>query len=321
MDNDVCPQSLPAIMASQTLPPGNLGLSLLGETIAFLRDPNFAKKRHQQYGSVFKTQLLGSPTVFLKGAEANYFVLVNENKYFEVSWPPSVSKLLGLLSLAMQTGELHIKRRKFLAQAFQPRALAGYLPTMESISQQYFQRWTVLETFEWYPELRNYTFDVACKLLMGLEHASATELGHWFETWAKGLFTIPVNLPWTRFGKACRSRQLLLSGLEALIRERQQQPEPGNDALGVLLQATDDEGNQLSLEELKDQVLTLLFAGHETLTSALASFCLLMAQNPEAKARVRVEQARFVDVPLTLEALKEMTFLEQVLNRLRTSGS
>jgi cytochrome P450 len=69
----------------------------------------------------------------------------------------------------------------------------------------------------------------------------------------------------------------------------------------------------LELKELKDQVLLLLFAGHETLTSSLASFCLLLAQHPTVKARAKAEQAQFVGAPLNLETLKQMTYLEQVL--------
>ena len=127
-------------MSSLITPPGTLGLPLLGETLAFLRDPDFAKKRHQQYGPIFKTQLLGNPTVFLKGTEANDFVLTHENQYFVVSWPPSVKRLLGPLSLALQTGALHLQRRKLLAQAFQPRALANYVSVMVAISDQYLER-------------------------------------------------------------------------------------------------------------------------------------------------------------------------------------
>ena len=300
-------------MTSLTPPPGKLGLPILGETLSFLRDPDFAQKRHQQYGPIFKTHLLGNPTVFLKGPEANGFVLTHENQYFVVSWPPSVKKLLGPLSLALQTGAVHVQRRKLMAQAFQPRALADYLPAMAAISDQYLERWAALETFTWYPELRNYTFDIAGNLLVGLDQASKTDLGHWFETWCEGLFSLPLQLPWTRFGKAYRCRELLLNGLEALIRQRRQQGDQGSDALGVLLRARDEDGQQLELEELKDQVLLLLFAGHETLTSALASFCLLLAQHPMVKARARDEQSQFVGAPLTLETLKQMTYLEQVL--------
>lgn len=300
-------------MTSLTTPPGNLGLPILGETLSFLRDPDFAQKRHRQYGSIFKTQVLGSPTVFLKGPEANDFVFTHENQYFVASWPPSVKKLLGPLSLTLQTGAIHLQRRKLMAQAFQPRALADYLPVMTAMTDQYLERWAALETFAWYPELRHYTFDIAGKLLIGLDQASETKLGIWFEAWNEGLFSLPLQLPWTRFGKAYRCREQLLNGLEALIRERRRQSDSGSDALGVLLGARDEDGHQLGLQELKDQVLLLLFAGHETLTSALTSFCLLLAQHPTVKAKARAEQSQFVGVPLTLETLKQMTYLEQVL--------
>ncbi|MEG4840425.1 cytochrome P450 [Microcoleus sp. B9-D4] len=296
------------------LPPGNFGLPLIGDTLNFLQDSQFAKKRHQQYGPLFKTSIFGLPTVFMRGQEANLFVLSNDNKYFVVSFPPSTKALLGPLSLALQTGPNHHNRRKLLYQAFQPRSLAGYIGAMENITQRYLEKWAKMETLTWYPELRNYTFDVAGKLLVGIENGSGTALGHNFETWSNGLFSIPLDVPWTKFGKAKNSRKLLLAELEKIIRDRQQATPSGNDALSLLISARDDEGNSLSLDELKDQVLLLLFAGHETLTSAIASFCLLLAQHPDVMAKVRTEQQQFpATEPLTLEQLKQMTYLEQVL--------
>jgi len=296
------------------LPPGSLGLPLIGDTLNFLQDTQFAKKRHQQYGPIFKTRLFGQPTVFVRGQEANLFVLSNENQYFLVTWPASTKALLGPLSLSLQTGAHHINRRKLLFQAFGPRALVGYIGAMENITQRYLEKWEKMETMTWYPELRNYTFDVAGKLLVGIDNGSETALGHNFESWCHGLFSIALDLPWTRFGKAKKARKLLLVELEKIIRDRQQGTLSGNDALSLLMSARDDEGNSLSLEELKDQVLLLLFAGHETLTSAIASFCLLLAQNPDVMAKVRAEQQQFpATEPLTLEQLKEMTYLEQVM--------
>ncbi|MEG4627765.1 cytochrome P450 [Microcoleus sp. w1-18aA5] len=296
------------------LPPGSFGLPLIGDTLNFLQDSQFAKKRHQQYGNIFKTSIFGQPTVFVCGQEANLFVLSNENQYFVVTWPPSTKALLGPLSLALQTGANHQNRRKLLYQAFQPRALAGYIGGMENITQRYLEKWAKMETLTWYPELRNYTFDVAGKLLVGIDNGSETALGHYFETFSDGLFSIPLDVPWTRFGKAKNGRNLLLAELDKIIRDRQQGTPSGKDALSLLISARDDEGNSLSLEELKDQVLLLLFAGHETLTSAITSFCLLLAQNPDVMAKVRAEQQQFpATEPLTLEQLKQMTYLEQVM--------
>ena len=296
------------------LPPGSLGLPLIGDTINFLQDYQFAKKRHQQYGPIFKTSLFGKPTVFVRGQEATLFVLSNDNKYFVVTTPPSMKALLGPLALLLQTGANHQNRRKLLYQAFAPRALAGYIGAMEDITQRYLEKWAQMETMTWYPELRNYTFDVAGKLLVGIDNVSQRALGHNFETYSEGLFSIALDVPWTQFGKAKKARKLLLAELENIIRDRQKGTPSGNDALSLLISARDDEGNSLSLDELKDQVLLLLFAGHETLTSAIASFCLLLAQNPDVMAKVRAEQQQFpATEPLTLEQLKQMTYLEQVL--------
>ena len=298
------------------LPPGNLGLPFIGETIDFFRDPDFARKRFERYGPIFKTSIFGQTTVICRSIAANRFILANENRYFRVSWPPSTRALLGPLSLALQSGAEHGSRRKLLAQAFSPRALGDYLPAMAAIADGYLQRWEGQTNLTWYPELRDFTFDIAAKLFVGLDNGAKTELGHLFETWCEGLFSLPLPFPQTRFGKAKRARKQMLALLEEIIRSRQEAPDPGRDALGLLLQARDDDGDTLSLDELKDQVLLLLFAGHETLTSALAAFCLLVAQHPDVLAKLRAEQEALAfpsDMPPTPEQLKAMTYLETVL--------
>nr|WP_228021349.1 cytochrome P450 [Romeria gracilis] len=203
----------------KTLPPGNLGLSSLGDSLDFIRDNGgFAAKRHAQYGPVFKTRLFGQPMVFVRGAEANRFILSQENQSVRVDWPFSVKALLGRRSLALQAGDVQKQRRKLMAQAFQSRALEGYMPTMYAIGERYFERWCQVRTLSWYPELRKYTFDIAGKLLIGLDHAAETDLGHWFEEWCGGLFSLlPLRLPGNRFNRAYRCREQLLYGIEQLL--------------------------------------------------------------------------------------------------------
>ena len=121
---------------------------------------------------------------------------------------------------------------------------------------------------------------------------------------------VGINLPWTSFGKALKCRQERLKEIEKIIADRQQQPKHQNDALGILLEAKDEEGNSLSLEELKDQILLLLFAGHETLTSAISSFSLLLAQHPDILEKVRKEQENLnITENITSEQSKAMTYL------------
>ncbi|MFN9318298.1 MAG: cytochrome P450 [Microcystis sp.] len=296
------------------LPPGSFGLPLLGETIAFLTDGDFASKRHNKYGQLFRTHIFGSPTIILSGAEANRFLLSNENKYFAATWPKSTKTLLGSASLAVHTGDVHASRRRLIYHAFQPRSLASYIPTVETITARYLERWQTAKTLSWYPELRNYTLDIACKLFVGLDHGSATKLGEAFDTWCAGLFTLPLPLPWTAFGKALRCREELLEAIETIILERKKNDDLGQDALAILLQAKDENGESLSLAELKDQVLLLLFAGHETLTSAIATFCLQMALHPDIFQLVLEEITNFdLSTPLSVDTLKQMTYLDRVL--------
>ena len=295
-------------------PPGENGLPFIGETIAFFTDPNFNQKRVDKYGKVYKTNVFGTPTAMMIGSEANTFLFRNENKYVVSSLPKSTRILLGKKSLSVNNGSFHTSRRKLLYEAFQPRALASYIPTMEQITNKYLQKWEQMGTLTWYPELRNYTFDIASNLFISTDGGSQSKVGHYFEVWCQGLFTIPISLPWSKFGKALKARRKLLENLEQIILKRQQSDDPGEDALGLLIQAEDEEGNSLSLEELKDQVLLLLFAGHETLTSAIASFCLLTAQHPDVMQKLREEQDRLnITGTPTLEDIKTMTYLEQVL--------
>lgn len=148
--------------------------------------------------------------------------------------------------------------------------------------------------------------------LLELELQTTSLFGH--ETWRDGLLSIPVRFPGSRFDRAVRAREQLLTQFDQLIDQRQQNPTSKQDVLSILLAAKDEEGNALSRVDIKDNVLGMLVAGHETLTSALTSLCQLLAQHPEVLEAVRAEQLRLGNpTTLTQEALRQMTYLEQVL--------
>nr|KJB74283.1 hypothetical protein B456_011G286100 [Gossypium raimondii] len=97
------------------LPPGNLGLPLVGETLQLIaayktENPEpFIDERVRRYGSIFTTHVFGEPTVFSAEPETNRFILQNEGKLFECSYPGSISNLLGKHSLLLMKGSLHKK--------------------------------------------------------------------------------------------------------------------------------------------------------------------------------------------------------------------
>ncbi|MGF1479419.1 MAG: cytochrome P450 [Cyanophyceae cyanobacterium] len=294
------------------LPPGSFGFPLIGETLSFLNDPDFAEKRRRKYGAIFKTNILGRPTVVMTGPEANRFLLATHMHKFSwrEGWPPTFKELLGK-SLFLMEGEEHKRNRKLLMPAFHGAALSNYISTMEQVIQRYLHKWEELESLTWFPQLKQMTFEIASTLLIGSQPGAMTEqLSQWFADLTTGLFAPPIRLPWTRYGRALRARNQLLNHIEAAVRHRQQ--EPAQDALGLLVQSRDENGNSLSLEEIKVQALLMLFAGHETTTSMLTSLCMALAQHPEVLAKARAEQEGMVGA-LTIGQLKQMTYLEQVL--------
>ena len=304
-------------LKSLPLPPGNSGLPFIGEGLHLLGNTNdliskFPLERFQKYGDIFSTNFFGQLIIYVQGAEANHFFLTSPQ--IEINLPPSLQILLGGdLSVSNQKGEKHRSRRQIIAQAFKPRQLAQYFDSIVEISENYLHRWQRQEQITWYPELQNYTFDVALKFLMGIDNASASPLKDFYETFELGLFSpFPLNLPFTRFGKALKSRKKILTEIEKIVLSRTKQLPCRSDVLGILMSAQDEQGNPLSLEELKNQILSLLFAGYTTLTSALTSFNLTVSKHPLVLNRLREEQKKFPH-PIRKEQLKEMTYLDQVI--------
>lgn len=299
----------------QTLPPGQMGLPVIGESIQYLRDPEFfIAKRQARYGNVFKTHLFGCPTITLIGADAARFLFSNDGQKLEMTNTPNFEILLGKKSIGVQIGTAHQVLRRHLFQAFQPRALESYAVTMEAITQQYLQRWEQMCGLTWYDELKRYTLDIACRLFIGTSITDNEQLEKVYESWSGGLLTIPVRFPGSRFDRAVRAREMLLTQFDHLIDQRQETSFNHKDVLSILLSAKDEAGNLLSRAEIKDNILGMLIAGHETLTSALTSFCLLMTQYPDVLEAVYKEQSALgFPTSLTPDMLKQMTYLEQVL--------
>jgi retinoid hydroxylase len=304
----------PPSPSSLPLPPGKSGLPWIGETISFLLDPDFATKRRQQYGAIFRTHIIGKPTVVMSGAAANKFILATHFDKFSWrdGWPDNFKELLGA-SLFLQEGAEHQRNRKLLMPAFHGKALVNYVETIDEITDRYLAKWSQTGELTWFPELKNLTFEIASVLLIcSAPGAETTELSRLFTELTNGLFTLPLNWSYTTYGRAIAARNRLLAHIETVVLERQQQPT--QDALGLLVQSQDEDGSRLSVAELKVQALLLLFAGHETTTSLIASLCLSLAQHPEVLAQSRAEQVQIgLDTTISIDSLKQMTYLDRVL--------
>jgi len=295
------------------LPPGSLGLPFIGEPPRLL-ELEYLMEQYARYGPVFKTRVLGRNIAVFMGPEANRFVLQTGMKYFSWrgGWPPTFKELLGE-SLFVQDGEEHRQKRKLITPAFHRQALHNYLTTMDETAQRYVAKWERLGRFAWLDENKQYTFEVASTLLTGSRPGDDIErLSQLFVTLTRGFVTVPLRWPWTPYGKALRAREELLKYIDGAIENRRQHPT--NDALSLLVQTRDEDGNALTNEELQAQTLLLLFAGHETSASMLTSLMMTLPAHPHVLTKLRAEQdaIRQGDT-LTMDELRQMTYLEWVL--------
>jgi cytochrome P450 len=297
------------------LPLGSMGLPFVGETLEFLFDSDFILKRRDRYGSIFKSHILGKPTVFMTGSEAVRFVISSPVEHF--SWrdgvPQQFRTLLGN-GLPFQDGEDHRRNRQLIMPALHGRALNNYIETMQAITFKYLAKWERQQEFTWHDQYKQLTFEIASHLLLGATDASkASDLSQLYTTLLNGTFAlVRLRLPGTRFGKALAAREALLQHLQVVIHQRQEHPT--NDVLSLLIQARDQDGNGMSQDELMDQALILLLAGHETTASMITWLCLELARHPKVLQKAREEQHRLVKLgSLDLEQIKQMTYLDQVM--------
>ena len=300
------------------LPPGNRGWPLVGETLHFLKSPaTFTQTRMAQHGTIFYSNVLGANTVYMSGPEANQWILTGENKYLHNRWTYSIRQLLGGQFVAMLTGEAHRERRAQLSPHFKYQALRNFAPEIAALSQKYMASWAAQsDPITLFHEVRMLAFEIAVHLILGKEKVDIPYLSRQFLTWTAGMFTpVPVNLPFTTFGKAMKAKKALMDYLEPIVRRRQALAEQPFDMLGSLIETKDKNGQPLSRETILHEIQGQLFAGHDTTVTATSNLMLLLAQHPEALKKGREEQMEMADTSdLSPDTLKKMPYLNQLIN-------
>ncbi|XP_042519761.1 cytochrome P450 90A1 [Macadamia integrifolia] len=295
------------------LPPGNLGLPFVGESLQLISayktgNPEpFIDDRVKRYGSLFTTHVFGEPTVFSADPEVNRFVLQNEGKLFESSYPSSISNLLGRHSLLLMRGGLH-KRMHSLTMSFGNSTIIRdiLLVDIDRLVRVNLDSWTDHVFLQ--DEAKKITFALTVKQLMSYDP------GEWTETLRKeylllidGFFSLPLPFFFTTYGKAIRARTKVADALRAMVRERRREKEEGEgegegeaegeeesnndkkkkkDMLAALL--GDGEGG-FSDEEIVDFLLALLVAGYETTSTIMTLAVKFLTETPLALAQLKEE--------------------------------
>lgn len=154
------------------------------------------------------------------------------------------------------------------------------------------------------PAVRSYTFEVACRLFMSIEEpAQIAKLASLFHVFIKGVISIPLNFPGTRFFKANRATDAIRKELQMIVRKRRVELEqktvlPSQDLLSHLLANPDENGCFMPESVIINNTLLLLFAGHDTSSSAITMLIKYLAELPEIYEQVLQGQALCIIVNL-----------------------
>lgn len=299
--------------------PGRYGLPFFGEMLElFTKEERYYRRHFEQYGPIFKTKILGYKFAFLIGPDANRLVLRDQADHVSTTLGWDFLRAFFGDGLLFLEGEEHRTTRRLMYPAFHGKAIASYFETIQSIVQEFVEDWSTRESVPLVSEFRKLTLVIASRLFLGTQTATEVEkTSEWFtQLLAAKLTFLRLDLPFTAFGRSQQARQKLINFLRPVIAERKRQGnlEESRDVLGLLLAATDEEGNHLSEEKVINQILFLLFAGHETTATLLTWLVFELGAHPEWQARLRAEQAEVLGSgPLNVSHLKQLPQLTNVL--------
>ncbi len=277
-------------------PPGHTHFSP-ARSFRFMREPlTVLLEAYGRFGPVFTLRVFHQNVVFALGPEANHHMLVSHAQNF--SWREGhMSDLMPLLGDGLLTidGDFHRRSRRIMLPAFhQERIRAAHGVMAEETARAIATlRPGKVDLYGW---TRDVALRIAMRALFGLDPDRArgeVDAGREFERalafYSRDYVVQMLRGPGTPWRQMIRARARLNGVVFGEIERRRTFGLLGNDLLGLLLAARDEDGGRLSDQHVRDEVITLLFAGHDTTTSAVSFLFHELAGAPEACARVMAD--------------------------------
>jgi cytochrome P450 len=280
---------------------------------------------YEEHGPIFSMRLLHTRVIFMLGPEANHFVTVGHPENFH--WrESSFGDLIPLLGDGLLTidDDYHDRARAIMMPAFHREQVAASMAAMEVEAAAAIDRLapgTVADVYDW---MRNLAMRIAMRALLGLdpdEAGKGAAAAEHFER-ALGYYGIDYGLrllrgPGSPWRKMQASRKILDEIVFAEVARRRAEPDPERrDILSLLVSARGEGGETFSDREVRDQVMTLMFAGHDTSTSTLTFMMHELARHPEVVAKLAEEEQRVLGgaTPTPEQLEREMPYLDMVLD-------
>ncbi len=206
--------------------------------------------------------------------------------------------MLGRYSLLTLDGADHLRQRRLLLPAFHGERMQAYASVMTEVSSTSVESWPMHQPFPLHTMMQAITLDVILRTVFGVSARHNTLRVRMIELlevasnpWLlfPGILGLsPLSIPWLRIAKL---KAALDESLYAIIAERRRATTSGADVLSMMLDARDDRGAAMSDVEVRDELVTLLLAGHETTATALAWTFDRLLSHPPVLDKLRAELA------------------------------
>ena len=299
---------------------------------AILRPLNFIEERNKKYGDIYQITFKNAPpTIVTSNPQAIEDILTASPDKFDVGKGNKfLNFLVGDNSLLLLDGKAHKNRRRLLMPSFHGESLQECSHKIVSITEKVCDRWQVYECLTVRPYMQEITLRVILNVVFGIDSGARYERLRELLTQLLEIFNTPLTSsfiffpilqkdwgkfsPWGRFLLLKKEvRQLIYEE----ITERRSLLSLGKldsqDIFSLLLLAKDENGEGMTDEELHDELITLLFAGHETTASGLAWLCYWIHYLPEVQEKLRLE-LNSLGENLNYKDINNLPYLDAVIS-------
>jgi cytochrome P450 len=297
--------------------PGEFALAMVRRPLPFLEG------LAREFGDVVSFGIARHPFVLLNHPDRIRDVLVTHGRRFHKGRGLERAKILLGQGLLTSEGDFHLRQRRLAQPAFHRARIAAYGDIMSAYARRRAEAWTDGAEMDVAEEMTAYTLAVVGKTLFDADiEAEAKEIGEALSTaiatfsltvvpWGELLLRLP--LPLTR--RFERARRRLDATIYEMMARRRASDDDRGDLLSMLMLSHDTEGDGSGMSDLqlRDEVMTLLLAGHETTANALAWAWYLLATAPDVEARLHAEIDALGTGPLGADDLGRLPYTRAVL--------
>ncbi len=267
---------------------------------------------HAALGDVFQLNMPGQRAVVLVGPDANRFVLVTARDKF--LWRMADDPVVALFNegVLVMDGEEHDRLRTMMSPALHRRALAHYVADMVRLTDATTVAWTPGSPLVMLDEMRKITLKILTETLFKVD-ISPDMMRLWqpvlkaIQFISPGYWLLSKRLPRPGFARHIETLNTYLD--EIIARRRVAMPADADDLLSVLI------ASGMADRAIRDQLITLLIAGHDTTTALLAWALHMLTSHPAVMQRARAEVDSVLDgAPPTIETAADLGYLSRVID-------